>query len=143
MPSAYVYFRVAGNDLPLADITSMLGIDPTDSWNRGDPSKYNPSRPDSGWCLHSPLARSNTNLGEHIDALLQVLSQRAGAVSDLSKRFETYLICVGKYDGSASPGLFISRESVALLASLGVAFDADLYFEETSPAPECPPEADS
>ncbi|WP_404667355.1 DUF4279 domain-containing protein [Roseateles asaccharophilus] len=53
MPSAYVYFRVAGNDLPLADITSMLGIDPTDSWNRGDPSKYNPSRPDSGWCLRA------------------------------------------------------------------------------------------
>jgi hypothetical protein len=129
MPSAYAYFRVAARDLPLSEITATLGIEPTESWKRGDPGKYNPSRPDSGWCLHSPLPRAETDLGAHIEALLPLLRQRQPEIRALSERFKTFLVCVGKYDGSASPGLFLSQESVALLASLGMAVDADLYFE--------------
>ena len=135
MSSAYAYFRVAGDDLPLAEISAALGIEPTESWRRGDPGKYNPSRPDSGWCLHSPMARSNTNLGAHIEALLPLLKQRSSAIRNLSERFRTCLVCVGTYDSSASPGLHLSREAVALLASLGMAIDADLYFEESPLAP--------
>jgi hypothetical protein len=135
MPSAYAYFRVSAPDLPLAEITTMLGVEPTESWIRGDPGKYNPSRPDSGWCLHSPLPRSETNLSTHIEALLPLLRERQTSVKGLSERFKTFLVCVGMYDGSTSPGLFLSRESVALLASLGVAVDADLYFENPSLAP--------
>jgi hypothetical protein len=135
MPSAYAYFRVAAPELPLAEITSTLGIEPTESWKRGDPGKYNPSRPDSGWCLHSPLPRSESNLGAHIDALLPLLRERRASIQKLSERFTTFLVCVGKYDGTTSPGLFLSKDSVALLASLGVAIDADLYFEEQPLAP--------
>lgn len=135
MPSAYAYFRVAAPDLPLAEITAALSIEPTESWSRGEPGKYNPSRPDSGWCLHSPLPRSESNLGAHIEALLPLLRERQESIKALSERFKTFLVCVGKYDGSASPGLCLSRESVALLALLGVAIDADLYFEKTSLAP--------
>jgi hypothetical protein len=135
MPSAYAYFRVAAPDLPLSEITLALGIEPTEAWQRGDPGKYNPSRPDSGWCLHSPLSREETNLAAHIEALLPLLRQRQPAIRTLSEKFKTFLVCVGKFDGAASSGLFLSRESVALLAALGVAFDADLYFEASQLAP--------
>jgi hypothetical protein len=128
MPSAYAYFRVAAEHLPLEEISQMLGLEPTESWKKGDPGKYNPSRPDSGWCFHSPLPRSETNLLLHIEALLPILEARADAVRALAERYETQLVCVGKYDGSASPGLFLSRETVALIASLRLAIDEDLYY---------------
>jgi hypothetical protein len=137
MPSAYAYFRIAAADLPIGEISATLGLEPTETWLRGDAGNYNPSRPDSGWCYHSPLPRTETNLGAHIEALLPLLKAREHAIQALSARYETYLVCVGKYDDSASPGLFISRESVALLASLGVAVDADLYFDKASPAEGC------
>jgi hypothetical protein len=133
MPSAYAYFRIAAADLPIEEISAALNLKPTQTWLRGDAGKYNPSRPDSGWCYHSPLPRTEINLGAHIEALLPLLKAREHAIRTLSERYETFLVCVGKYDDSASPGLFISRESVALLASLGVALDADLYFDPAVP----------
>jgi hypothetical protein len=129
VPKAYAYFRIAAENLPLADITQALGIEPTESWGKGDPGTYNPSRPDSGWCLHSPLPQTNTNLWEHIEALVPLLEQRASAVKALSEKYETYLVCVGWFDETASPGLSLSRDVVASIASLGLALDADLYCE--------------
>ena len=137
MPSAYAYFRIAAADLPIGEISSALDLEPTETWLRGDAGKHTPSRPDSGWCYHSPLPRTETNLGAHIEALLPLLKAREHAIHALSERYETYLVCVGKYDNSASPGPFISRESITLLASLGVALDADLYFDQAGPAEVC------
>ena len=127
-PSAYAYFRVVAETLPLEEITQAMGIVPTDSWQKGDPGQYVASRPDSGWCLYSALPRTNTDLMAHIESLLSLLAPRAKAVQELGQRYATYLVCVGSYDETASPGLFIARESIALIASLGLALDADLYF---------------
>ncbi len=125
MPKAYAYFRVAAESLPLAEITQSLGVNPTESWSKGESGQYNPSRPDSGWCLHSPLPKTNTNLWEHIEALLPLLEQKASAVKALSQKYKTYLVCVGWYDEAASPGLSLSREVISSIASLGLAFDAE------------------
>lgn len=124
----YAYFRVAAENLPLSEITQSLGVEPTESWKKGDSSKYNPSRPDSGWCLHSPLPKTNPDLQQHIEAVLDLLRPRHTAVQALSQKYRTYLVCTGKYDEHTSPGLFLSREALTLITSLGLSFDADLYF---------------
>ena len=124
--SVYVYLRVTAEQLPLREISISMGIDPTESWRKGDAGTHNPSRPDSGWCLYSPLPRSNLRIDEHIDALLPVLEERSAAVRDLSKRFDTYLVCVGHFTDS-SPGLFLSKSVVARIAELGLSVDCDLY----------------
>ena len=128
MPKAYAYFRVAAENLPLAEITKALGVNPTESWSKGDSGLYNPYRPDSGWCLHSPLPQTNTNLREHIEALIPLLEQKASAVRALSEKYKTFLVCVGYYDETASPGLSLSRAVIVSMASLGLELDADLYF---------------
>lgn len=120
---------MAADNLPLADITQALGVNPTESWSKGDPGLYNRSRPDSGWCLYSPLPQTNTNLREHIETLLPLLEQRAAVVKVLSEKYKTFLVCVGYYNETASPGLSLSREVIASMASLGLVLDADLYFE--------------
>ena len=124
--SAYAYFRVAGEDLPLEEITSSLATQPTESWRKGDPGKYNPSRPDSGWCLYSPLTRSTLRIDEHIEALLPLLEHRTSVVRELSERYKTYLVCVGYYYES-SPGFFLSKEVIARIENLGLSLDLDLY----------------
>lgn len=129
MPRAYAYFRVAGEHLPLEEISSLVGAFPTEAWSKGDPGRYNPSRPDSGWCLRSPLPDSNTDLVEHIEALLPLLERNVSGIRALGAQYETYLVCVGRYNESISPGLWLSREVVARIAALGLALDADLYFE--------------
>ena len=128
MPHAYAYFRIRADELPLDEISTQLGLQPTESWNRGEVGKYVPICKDSGWCLHSPLPPSTTDLLAHIEAVLDVLRPRAEVIRALSQRYATYLVCTGKYDDTVSPGLFLSRENIALIAALGLAIDADLYF---------------
>jgi len=126
MESAYAYFRVAGEALPLEEISSSLGMRPTESWRKGDPGQYNPSRPDSGWCLYSPLPRSNLRIDEHVEALLPLLEAQTSVVRALSERFTTYLVCVGHFSES-SPGFFLSKEVIERLGNLGLSLDCDLY----------------
>jgi hypothetical protein len=105
-----------------------MGIQPTESWKKGSKGKYAREHKFGIWCLNSPLPESNTNLYEHIEALLCLLRPRIKEIQLLSEKYETYLVCTGSYDDTASPGLCISKENVQLLALLGLAIDADLYF---------------
>lgn len=128
MPHAYAYLYIGGDDLPLEEISRILGINPTESWKKGDPGVYVKERRDCGWCLHSPLPRSNSCLFEHFEALFKLLKPRVEAIRELGGRYYTSLICTGSYDGSVSPGLVLSKEDIAFLAAAGLNLDADLYF---------------
>jgi hypothetical protein len=123
---AYAYFRVVAEELPLEDITAMVGRTPTRSWRKGEPGERNPSRPDSGWCLHGPLPISNLRIDEHVEALLPILEERSSAIRQLGQRFDTYLVCVGNYSKS-SPGFFLSSAIVERIGALGLSLDCDLY----------------
>lgn len=124
--SAYAYFRVAAEELPLEEISTSLGMHPSESWRKGDPGQYNPSRPDSGWCLYSPLPRSNLRIDEHVEALLPILESQAPRVRALSERFTTYLVCVGYY-GESNPGFFLPKGVIERISNLGLSLDCDLY----------------
>lgn len=128
MERAYAYFRVAADSLPLMEITDVLSLQPTESWRKGDPGAYNPSRPDSGWCYYSPLPRSNLRIEEHVEALLPLLESKSSAVNELGSRFKTYLVCVGHFSES-SPSFFLSSSVVKRIAALGLSIDCDLYCE--------------
>ena len=127
VPRAYTYFRVAAEILPLEEISAAIGCEPTSSWRKGDPGRYNPARPDSGWCLNSPLPESNTCIESHIEALLPLLEFNAEAVKKISEQYQTYLVCVGHFNETARPAFHISKQTLVRIASLGVSIDADLY----------------
>jgi hypothetical protein len=126
--SAYVYFRVASEHLPLEEISSSLGIEPTECWRKGDVGIYNPSRPDSGWLLYSPLPRSNLRIDEHIEALLRMLEAYTPMVREFGQRYTTSLVCVGHFSES-SPGFSLSKQLVERIAKLALSLDFDLYFD--------------
>jgi hypothetical protein len=128
VPHAYAYLRIWGEDLPLEEISKLLDIEPTESWRKGDPGIYVKARKDSAWCLHSPLPRTNTCLFEHFEALLALLRPRVKEIRELGERFSTSFVCTGSYDGTSSPGLCLSKNDIAFLASAGLDLDADLYF---------------
>tara|TARA_R110002020_G_scaffold97708_2_gene233155 strand:- start:3054 stop:3218 length:165 start_codon:yes stop_codon:yes gene_type:complete len=41
--NSYVYFALTGDKLDPNVITQEIGIEPTESWRKGDKGKYNPS----------------------------------------------------------------------------------------------------
>lgn len=57
--SAYAYFRIAGEYLPLEDISSALGMEPTESWRKGDPGSTTRVVPTAaGACIARSPART-------------------------------------------------------------------------------------
>jgi len=128
---AYAYFRVEADVLPLEEITEAFGLQPTEWWRKGDVGQYAKQRPDSGWCLHSPLPRTNLRIDEHVEALLPLLEEHARIVCELGERFDTYVECVGRFSKS-SPEFFLSKAVIRRLGLLGLALDCDLHFY-TSP----------
>jgi hypothetical protein len=62
VPSAYAYLRILADSLPLEEISELLGVRPTESWQKGDPAIYVREKRNSAWCLHSPLPKTNTCL---------------------------------------------------------------------------------
>jgi hypothetical protein len=128
---AYAYFGIKADMLPLEEITAVLGLQPTESWRKGDVGQYVKQRPDSGWCLHSPLPRTNLRIDEHVEALLPLLEARGEFVRELGDRFQTYLACVGHFSKS-SPGFFLSKAVTRRLSLLGLSLDCDLYLDDGS-----------
>lgn len=46
---SYVYFALHGDDFNPNEITSALGIEPTDSWKKGDKGQYLPNQKYACW----------------------------------------------------------------------------------------------
>jgi hypothetical protein len=76
--------------------------------------------------VSSPLARGESLLQDHIEALLPLLEARASVVKLFAQRNAAGINCVGYYYGS-NPGLHLSAPLITRLAALGLPVDFDLY----------------
>jgi uncharacterized protein DUF4279 len=129
MAEAGLYFGVfeLGQDPEV--VTQSLGLIPTRTWRKGDPT---PGRPDlrrthERWELRSP-ADGSKSLGEQLEALLPLLEDRRSAVQEIVSRFEAGICYIAHLGGSNyNPELHLSAPLIERLAALGLSLDLDLY----------------
>ena len=121
----YAYFWVEG-PVPAAEITSKMGIEPTEISVAGEKSRSGRISQRNSWELRSPLGRGDHLLQECLEALVPLLEARASTVKQLVESCSIGINCVGYYYGS-NPGLHLSAELIARLAALGLPVDFDLY----------------
>lgn len=105
---AYVYFRITGIDQEIEELTALMDIAPIEAKRRGEPGKYRASLLDGQWELHSPLPRTEMDLGAHMEALLQPLEEKASAIRKLHERYGLWLVLVGYY-ATRDLGFFFQR----------------------------------
>lgn len=112
---------------PPSEITELMGLEPTEMWERGEPVPGHPTahRTFSRWTLESPLERSKS-FEDHLDALLLILEARADQIRRVKERFAAGIGCAA-YFRSVNPGFHISETQLARLAALGLSLDFDLY----------------
>ena len=122
----YAYFWVEGFDCTSADLTSQLGVEPSETSTAGDRTRSGPLVKKNWWAVHSPLARGEHFIQDYLEALLPLLEARASVVKRLAERYSAGINCVGYYYG-ANPGLHLSASLIARLSALGLPIDFDLY----------------
>jgi hypothetical protein len=123
----YAYFWVQG-DFLISEITTILGVSPSVSNEKGDTMKYRIGKKwDCGnWQLHSPLSRNEIYQDSHISALLKILKPKTELIFKIQSLYETGINCVGYYTNT-HPGFHIDKETIQNLATLNLSIDFDLY----------------
>ena len=122
----YAYFTITG-DFDPADITTRLGVQPTDSWAKGSLHPFNHmERKFSRWSLYSRLQRVRP-FEEHIEDVLEQLRANAEAFRLISKEFGGQLELVGNFY-SGYPGLVLARKQIEALVEFGLEADFDFYY---------------
>lgn len=114
-----------GFSCPHEEITSEMGMEPSEAYNKGDQATYGPSK-FSFWQLLSPLPEGDLFLDEHLDALLPILETRAREIKNISDRYKVGINCVG-YFRDVNPGFHLSADMIKRVSDLRLSIDFDLY----------------
>ncbi len=117
------YFSVTGNFDP-AEITRNVGVEPTESWSRGDHNRGMP-REQSRWSLHSRLPLVQP-IERHIDDVLDQLDSRSEAFREIVSEHAGEMQAVGWYFASYGP-IGIEPATLVRLAAYGLALDYELH----------------
>jgi uncharacterized protein DUF4279 len=108
-------------------VTKLLGIQPSESWVKGDPLPGHPAshRTHSRWALKSGLSMSSS-FEEQITALLSRLELIEAQVRAVAAQFNA-VIWVAAYPTNCNPVFSISPEIASKLGNLGLGLDIDIY----------------
>ena len=122
----YAYLTITG-DFDPASITARLGIDPSESWQKGTRNeRTHYERKFSRWSLNSRLDKSAT-LEEHVRDVVDQSRAHAAAIRDIGGEFKCWIQLVG-YFYNDYPGFGLDNDLIVGLASLNVGIDCDFYY---------------
>ncbi|HEX5505249.1 MAG TPA: DUF4279 domain-containing protein [Thermomicrobiales bacterium] len=129
-PTTVVKFWLKGDDLQPRAITRTLGVQPADSWAKGETivrqGKIFPAQRKFGaWCL-APITSKYEPFEAQLSQLLERLESLPPALADWVRRFDGF-ISVGYSSGEGSFGFCIDHSSMQRLCRLGLEIDFDIY----------------
>lgn len=138
-PQWDVRLRIVSEALTVAEITSMTGVPPDRSSERGTFRLGSSlARRFSSWEIESGLGAAE-NVTAHVSRIVDRLAGHAEALQRASKLVDGFeLSIVGRFDPTAddSPGLNLTDEHLAFLAGVLASLDVEIV-------PEPPGDADA
>jgi hypothetical protein len=128
LEESLVSLRIAGEELDPAEVTRLLGIEPSSSQIKGQelPSKTRVRIAKFGqWCLKATPAKPEDMNGQ-VAEILECLTSDLQVWKGLSERFEIDLFC-GWFMGESNEGVGISPKVLLSLGERGIELSVDLY----------------
>jgi hypothetical protein len=114
----------------VAEVTELMGMEPTRAWAKGDPMprRGRPPfpRPFSKWII-AASPEPIVDFADQIEALLQLLEPRAASVGKVMERYPCVISVITDYEWF-NPGFQLSVGHMSRIAALGLPMDFDLYF---------------
>ncbi len=122
--------RISGDDLNPAEITELLGCQPSYAHLKGeqtiDEKRKRVYTTKTGmWCLEAAISQP-ADFDAQIDEILQQLSPDLTMWAEIGQRFEIDLYC-GLFMAKSNEGISLSLASLKALAERGIEFDLDIY----------------
>jgi hypothetical protein len=130
---AEVYFRLSGDDIDPNEVTSYLGLTPSESKRKGEGGRYNPKLEYSYWKFSS---------GKKLDDIIDVYEMASRLVAQLSPATERIIEISAKYKLTAclqvvltittdqtksTPAIGFDVAVIKFLSAVGASIDVDTY----------------
>ena len=122
-----VKFCLTGLTLPPDEITTLLEIEPTQTWCIGDFVQGTAlKRKHNGWCLATQLS-NDIDLGKHVKSLLDSLPPKATIVREICTKYnlDAEISCSVYLEGT-SPIINFNPKILAKISDLGATLDVDI-----------------
>ena len=122
-----VKLMVFGFDAEPAEITAVLGVEPTNAWLKGDAvtSTALNGQPSNGWAKLSPADPDRTTCEEGVRALLSSLPGPE-TFRALPAGCDVQVTCT-LFGYTERPYVYLPRDLLAALAAIGASLDVDVY----------------
>lgn len=117
---------------PASEVSAVLGLEPTRSFEKGDAMPRGRVRRTSGWILDAPESEDpadDANSYSRLESLARVLHGTGPALELLREHWDTS-ISYGGFSDSGQGGFFFPAETMAQLGALGCSWTGTVYLEE-------------
>ena len=128
---AHVSLIVYGDDLDPAEVTAFVGLEPTKSHRKGDPTPSTHRNPrlryrTGMWMLDSPLP-SGADVEDHLERLLDQIEPRSAAFHRLQDQGFDVMLSLGLFLDRLNRGAELAARTVRRIGAFGVRLSLDIY----------------
>lgn len=130
--SSYVYFALTGDNFDTNEVTSRIGITPTDSWSKGDKGKYKPIIEFASWKLSTDKGQEYILIDKLVDEIISKLFDKIEIINDLKRQFQLnsvleIVLYIDTNEDSSTPALGHDLRTIEFLYRTGTTTDVDIY----------------
>ena len=132
----HVWLRVIHEQLDLAEISDLLGLEPTSTQVAGDLAspKSDRKRKYSGWFFESSGLVESRDSRDHFEWLLQRISGKGPVLTALAARGYLVDICCRWDSAQGDRGPTLDPTQMIKLGELGIETWFDVYFDQPESA---------
>jgi len=129
--NSYVYFAFQGDNFDPNDVTTELGISPTDSWRTGEPRRYIQQQKYSCWQLKSTSVEL-LDMDKLVNEVVSQLSEKIELINNLKQQLNLNTVLeivmwIDMNEEESTPYLGHSLEVINFLHQTGTITDVDIY----------------
>lgn len=131
----YAYFQLSGVNLDPNEITSIVGVKPTQAWKKGDlvvrPRGKDTIRKFSAWKVKSQLSSSEAldptrELEIYVESVFEQLQPGWQQLAQIGFQYEALICCV-VYAYSHMPAIYFNQQIIQKASELSAGIDVDMY----------------
>jgi len=130
--STYVYFALTGDDFDPQQLTHRIGIEPTESWIKGDKGKFKPKLNYSCWKLSTKEGNEYFVIYRLIEEIVAILYDKIDIINEVKTQYklEPILEIVLDIDINpeiSTPAMGHDLKTIEFLYKTNTRTDIDIY----------------
>ena len=130
--SSYVYFAFKGDNFVPNDITKIIGIEPTISWQTGDKAKHKKELTFSCWKLSTEKGIEYLDIDKLVNEIIQKLKDKIDIINELKDKYQLdsvlqIILDIDINPDQSTPYLGHDLETIDFLFKTQTKTDVDIY----------------